>query len=121
MAIGKPVVAIFNGDPVIREALEVLLQAAGYRIRVLQEPVGDELDELLASFHLILVVPELGTERRKVLLDLVSRSAALTDTPVLEVLPEGGTPKVRGGRLVLWPCSIEELERAIDSALLSQE
>ena len=124
MAPDQPVVAIFDGDPVVREALEVLLQAAGYRTRFLRIPVGDELDEALPDFHLyhlLLIAPELSAEHRKALLDMTSSQVAPAKIPpTLELLPEGAEPKVRGGRVMPWPCSIEELKRAIEAILLGQ-
>lgn len=121
MAIDQPVVAIFDGDPVIREALQVLLQAAGYRIQVLLEPAGDEPDELPADCHLLLIAPELSAARRKRLFDMMSGSAARAKIPILELLLEGGEHSIWGWRVVLWPCSIDQLTRAIDDALPKNE
>jgi hypothetical protein len=59
----------------------------------------------------------LSAERRKALLDMMSSQAALAQIPALEMLTEGEEQSVQGGRTVLWPCSREELERAIDAAL----
>jgi hypothetical protein len=120
MAIGHPEVAIFDGDPVVRGALEVLLQAAGYRIRLLCEPVEEELEDLLVDVHLLLIAPELGVERRNALLTMTSNPTALVKLPILELLPEGGEQQVKGGRVVLWPCSTEELRRAIHAALFGE-
>jgi hypothetical protein len=120
MVIGHPEVAIFDGDPVVRGALEVLLQAAGYRIRLLCEPVEEDLEDLLADVHLLLIAPELGVERRKTLLTMTSNPTALVKLPILELLPEGGEQQVKGGRVVLWPCSTEELRRAIHAALFGE-
>jgi hypothetical protein len=121
MTVDQPKVAIFDGDPVIREVLEVLLQAVGYRPRFLGELAGDELGSLLQDFHLLLVAPELSAERRNVLLDFMSNPAMVAKVPILELLPEDREQNVRGGRIVLWPCSAEKLERAIEAALLTQE
>jgi hypothetical protein len=121
MVIDRPVVAIFNGDPIIREALELLLQAAGYRIQVLPGPAENESDELLADCDLLLVAPELSASRRKRLLDMVSGSAARAKLPILELLPEGREHNVWGWRVLLWPCSIDQLSRAIDYVLPGEE
>ena len=53
MAIAQSGVIIFARDPVVREALEVLLQASGYETRLLSEPVRHELDKLLANSNLL--------------------------------------------------------------------
>ena len=115
-------VVIVGGDPVIGRALEVLLQAAGYRTWFLSEPVVDKLDELLADSQLLLVAPALRTERRKALLNVVSGPSALVKIPVLELLlPDEGEEHIQGQHVVFWPCSMEELKRAINVALLAQE
>ena len=117
MAVVQPGVAIFDGDPVVREALEVLLRAAGYRTRFVHGSVGYEVEKQLADFHLLLVAPELSSERRTSLFDILSSPRALAKIPVLELLSEGTEQNVRGGHVLLWPCSREELERAIDAVL----
>lgn len=114
-------VDIVGGDPVIGEALEVLLQAAGYRARFLSEPGADELGELLADSQLLVVAPALGAGRRRALLDVVSSPAMSVKIPVLELLPADGERRLRGGHVLLWPCSTEELKRAVDAALLAQQ
>jgi hypothetical protein len=111
-------VAIVGGDPVLGGALEVLLQAAGYRARFLSVPVVDKPDELLAGFQLLIVAPALSAERRKALLDVILNPTAPVKIPVLELLPaNGGEQHVRGKRAVLWPCPMEGLKRAIDALL----
>jgi len=120
MAIDRSKVAIFDGDPVVREVLEVLLQATGYHPQFLGELAGDELIPLLADFHLLLVAPELSAERCNVLLDMMSNPAMPAKIPILELLSEDREQNVRGARIVLWPCSAEELERAIEAALFAQ-
>jgi hypothetical protein len=117
MAIAQPKVAIFGGDPVVREAIEALLQAAGYQTRLPSEPVGYELDKLLANFNLLLVAPGLSAECRKGLLDMLSSPATLAKIRVLELLTEGEEQIIRRGHVLLWPCSREELERTIDALL----
>jgi hypothetical protein len=121
MAVGQPIIGVIDGDPVVRDALEVLLQAAGYHIRSVPEPASDERDELLADFDLLLVAPEVGAERMKALLDSMSSLTVPAKIPILELVPEGGEQIVRGGRVVLWPCSVEQLKRAIDAALSTAE
>jgi hypothetical protein len=115
-------VVIVGGDPVIGRALEVLLQAAGYHTWFLSEPVVGKLEELLADSQLLLVAPALRTERRKALLNIVSGPSAPVKIPVLELLlPDEGEEHIQGQRGVLWPCSMEELKRAINAVLLARE
>lgn len=114
-------VTIVGGDPVIGEALEVLMRAAGYRARFLSEPAADKLGELLADSQLLVVAPALGAERWEALLDVVLSPAAPMEIPVLELLPADGERRLREGYVLLWPCSTEELRRAVDAALLAQQ
>ena len=113
--------AIIGGDPIVGEALEVLLQAAGYRPRFLPETVMDEIlmGELLADSQLLLVAPVLSAKRRKALLEMKLSPTTPVDIPVLELLPANGGQHLQGST-VLWPCSGEELKRAIDALLLDR-
>jgi hypothetical protein len=120
MAPGQPEVAIYNGDSVVRKAVEVLLQAAGYRVRSLREPTVGDLDELLVDSRLLLVTPDLSAGRRRNLVDSLSRLSALAEIAILELVPEGAEPNLRGASVVPWPCSMEQLSRAIDSALSAE-
>lgn len=115
-------VAIIGGDPVVGEALEVLLQASGYRTRFLPESVMDELlGELLADSQLLLVAPVLSAERRNTLLEMMLGPTKPVNIPVLQLLPANGGQHLQGEHIVLWPCSGKELKRAIDALLLTQE
>jgi hypothetical protein len=121
MFIAQPEVAVFDGDPVVREALQVLLQAGGYRTWSLSESVGYELDKLLANCSLLLVAPELTAERRRALLGMMSRPGALAKIPILELLPEGREQNVRGAHVLLWPCAMDEVKQAIEAILVAEE
>ena|SRR5215210_6532397 len=120
MAIAHTKVAIVGGDPVIGEALEVMLQAVGYRTRFLPESVMDELGELLADSQLLLVAPALSAEGRKALLEIMLSPTMPVNIPILELLPANGGQHLQGEHIVLWPCSMEELNRAIDEVLFDQ-
>jgi hypothetical protein len=114
-------VTILGGDPVVGEALEVLLQAAGYRTRFLHESLMDELlGELLPDSQLLLIAPVLSAERRKALLEMMQDPTTPVNVPVLQLLPANGVQHLQGGRIVLWPCSGEELKRAIDALLIER-
>ena len=114
-------VTIIGGDPVVGEALEVLLQAAGYRTQFLPESAMDELlGELLAGSRLLIIAPLLSTKRRKALLETILGPTTPVNIPVLQLLPANGEQHPRGGRTLLWPCSGEELKRAIDTLLFDQ-
>jgi hypothetical protein len=121
MPVAHTKVAIVGGDPVVGEALEVMLQAAGYRTRFVPESVMDELlGELLADSQLLLVAPTLSAEGRKALLEIMLSSTMPVNFPILELLPANGGQHLQGAHIVLWPCSMEELKRAIDELLIDQ-
>jgi hypothetical protein len=111
-------VAIIGGDPVVCGSLEALLQAAGYRVRFLR--VGEDLGEMLASFRVLLVAPGLDLEQQEALDEVLSAPATLGNISVLELLPADGGRNVRRGRVIPWPCSARELERAIDAVLFEE-
>ena len=104
----------------VGRSLEVLLQAAGYDVRLHPEPAADGLDELLVDAGVLLVVPALSTEARNALTDVVIRTA--TKIPILELLPASGgeTVGIQGADGVPWPCLMEELQQRIQAALLGQ-
>jgi len=121
MAPGQPEVAIYNGDSVVRKAVEVLLQAAGYHTRSLRETKAGDVGELLADSRLLLVAPELRAGRRRILVDSLSSPPASAKFAILELVPEGAEPNLRGVGVVPWPCSMEQLSRAIDTALCAED
>ena len=109
-----------GGDPVVGGALEALLESAGYHARFLPESMMDDLGELLADSQLLVVAPDLSAELQQPLLRLVLNPKRLANVAVLELLAADGEGQRFGGHAVLWPCSVEELRRAIDAALLAQ-
>lgn len=111
-------VAILGGDPIIGGSLGALLQSAGYRAQFLSENRVDKIDELLAGSQLVIVAPSASSEFEKALLERMSRQPAL-ERPVLELVPVNGEQSVREHALP-WPCSLEELERTINSVLLAR-
>ncbi len=118
MSTAHTKVTIIGGDPVVGEALEVLLQTTGCRARFLPESMMDELGGLLADSQLLVVAPTMSAERRKDLLERMSSPTTPVNIPVLELLPANGGQHLPGEHTVLWPCSGQELKRAIDALLL---
>ena len=113
-------VAIVSGDPVVGRALETLLQGGGYGARFLYKLAEDELSELLADSQLLLIAPPLSGERWRALQEVMFGPAQV-EIAVLELLPANGgeEPAQRGG-VLFWPCSAEELKRAVDEALITR-
>ncbi|MGH3088478.1 MAG: hypothetical protein ACRDSJ_14315 [Rubrobacteraceae bacterium] len=95
-------VAIFGGDPVVGETLELLLRAAGYEARFL---AGEVSDELLAGAKLLLIAP--GAAARDGLLE--------SGIPVMELVTAGREAGPHSS--LRWPCRIEELKQAIDGLI----
>jgi hypothetical protein len=121
LASGQPEVAVFDGDSVVRKAVEVLLQAAGYRVRSLREPTVGDIDELLVNSRLLLVAPDLSARRRRILVGFLSSLPLSAELAILELVPEGAESGLYGARSVPWPCSMEQLRREIDAALRAED
>ncbi len=80
---------------------------------------NDGLGEVLADSRLLLVAPGLSAQSRGALTGVVISPA--TKIPVLELLPANGGEVVgiQGVGVAPWPCSVEELQRRIEVALLA--
>jgi hypothetical protein len=113
----SPKVAIVGGGPVIGPALESLLESTGYRAHFLPASVIDNIDQLLSDTDLLVLAPALSAERRKALLEALLGQPGAQKIPVLELLPANGKEDRTQEGSVLWPCSVEELKRAIDALL----
>ena len=102
-------------------SLEALLQAVGYDARFRSEPSAAGLDGLLADSRLLLIAPGLSAEYRSSVTDMVMLSA--TRIPVLELLPiDGeGVVDIQGVEGAPWPCTIEEVQQWIQTALLTED
>ncbi len=112
-------VGIIGGDPIVGQALELLLQAAGYGARFLPEPVADKVGELLADIGLLLLAPALSAEHRDALMAGRTGTPTAAKIPILSLLSASEEAQSGEERGVLWwPCRAEELERAIEAALL---
>jgi hypothetical protein len=113
-------VIVVGGELVMGRSLEVVLLAAGYDSRLRPEPSADELEELLGDARLLLVAPGLSAGSRNTLTEVVMRTA--TKIPVLELRPANGGEAVgiQGADPVPWPCTLEELQPKVQSALLTR-
>lgn len=121
-----PIVLAVLGNPVVGRALALLLRGPGYDARFLPA-LSSSVPGSLESVRLLLLTPtpELSTERRKAFLASIRDVPGLLEMPpVLELVGpseqvwEGGA---RDGSwyATSWPCSIEELKRSIETALLA--
>lgn len=120
-----PLVAIC-GDPIVGRALMLLLRSSSYNMiflpdQSLQEP------GMLQDVELLLLCPslELGSERRETLLASFRARKGAVKTSTIELV--GVNQEIRSDQgqgdgsthKVTWPCTIQELERQIEAALLA--
>jgi len=110
-------VAIVGKDPLIGQVLESLLQAAGYGTQFVTYPVTDDLHNMFAHAHVVLLMPELSKISREGYLISKVSTAAATNIPILELIPEPDEVPSLRSRPVRWPCRLEQLRREIEAAL----
>ena len=123
-----PITLAIWGEPVVAQALALLLRTSGYGTRILSESSLSN-PESVEGVKLLLLIPtlNLSSEERKAFLALLSDVRESTKIPVLELvaLPEetregetqeGDTRDELWYRLP-WPCKIERLEQWIEATL----
>jgi hypothetical protein len=118
-----PRVLAICGDPVVGQALVLLLRGSLYDTRFLRTSSLSEPGSL-QDVGLLLLTPmwESNTERREALLASLRGASSTAETPILELTTSSkasrnGGARVRPEHMVPWPCSPEELERRIQTAL----
>ena len=99
----------------IGKALESLLASADYAARFFSEyPEADA--ESLGTARVALILPASSSGRQEALEAQIKNTPSAMNLPVIEFTT---TPNDNGqGIQVPWPCSIEDLPRAIDETLL---
>jgi hypothetical protein len=115
------VVAVFAGDSVLSQALEVWLGTAGYDVRLLEASLTRDLSGMLDEVHLVLLGPRLRAELREALLGSMGSVPEMAALPVLELTTAGNEARDERVARVPWPCRAEDLEREIEAALLSRK
>jgi len=110
-------VAIVGTDPVIGRVLESLLQTAGYGTRFVTYPVTSESCNMVADAHVVLLLPGLSNISREGCPISEVSTAAATNIPILELIPEPDEVPLLRSRPVRWPCRLEQLRREIEAAL----
>ena len=110
-------VAIVGTDPVIGRVLESLLQTAGYGTRFVTYPVTDESCNMVADAHVVLLLPGLSNISREGCSISEVSTAAATNIPILELIPEPDEVTSLRSRPVRWPCRLEQLRREIEAVL----
>lgn len=109
-------VAVVGADRLAGEALEALLQVAGYQARYLRASILPFEEEHLVSVRLFLLAPDLGSSQRCAIRSHINATPTLSSAHVLELVSASG-PTAETGDSVRWPCRLEALAQAIDTAL----
>ncbi len=121
-----PIDLAVYGDPIVGQALTLLLRGCRYNVKFLFTSSLEE-SEALADVRLLILTPrgQLSTRCYEVLLAALENEIVAIKTPILElgIYPEENyVLPTREDRFVLaapWPCRIEELEQHIEAALLA--
>ncbi len=112
-------VAILARDMVAGQALELLLQNAGYNTRFIVETDIDKLAEALDGVRLVILAPTLSAKCRESFLNIMRSTPATAEIPVLELITTFNGARAEHENYLSWPCRIEDLEEKIEAALLS--
>lgn len=118
-----PITLAIWGDPVVAQALALLLRSSGYDTRILSESSLSN-PKVVKGVKLLLLTPTptLKSEQRKAFLASLSNVRKITKIPVLELISfpgetrEGETQDELWYRLP-WPCRTEKLEQWIEATL----
>ena len=77
---------ILGGDPSTGGALSLLLQGAGYDVRLLTHPLDGDLDELLSGVRLVLLGPTPDAGERAASLSAIKGTPGLSALPVVALM-----------------------------------
>jgi hypothetical protein len=112
-------VAILGGDSVVGRALQALLQGLGYDTRLIEEYGVGTPEELLEGTQLLLATPAVNLESRERFLEGMRSTPGTAAIPVLTLSTVRTKDLADQAGIVLWPCRLEDLNRAIEAARLS--
>jgi len=111
------------GDPVVAQALALLLRSSGYDTRILSDSSLSN-PKVVKGVKLLLLTPTLTlrSEQRKAFLASLSDVREITKIPVLELVSLPGETREGETRDELWyrlpwPCKTEKLEQWIEATL----
>lgn len=112
-------IAILGGDPVVGQALELMLEGAGYDARFLNGSFIDKPAELPEEVRLVILTPGLHPKGREVFLNSLESAPAAGKIPILELITASDRTRADRKVSVLWPCRLKDLKRKIEAALLT--
>lgn len=122
-----PIALAVWGDPIVSQALVLLLRGSGYEARFLptsslNEPRALEDVQLLVLTPTPTLSAKLSAEYREALSASLGDTPGVAKIPVLELVTSSEETREGGARdeswyPVPWPCAIEKLEQQIDAAL----
>jgi hypothetical protein len=108
------------GEPVVGRALARLLRGPRYDTRFVSASSLGEAASLEGVRLLLLApTPGLSAVRRGALIAALAEVTAVADIPMLEVVASPERVESRHAQMP-WPCSAEQLERCIETALLAR-
>ena len=112
-------IVIVGKDPIVGRAIGSLLRTAGYNTRFVADPIRDGSLSALMEAHVVLLAPGLSAEAREKVLGSGTSNPVAAETPTLELVSEAdeGQPR-QGHHRVRWPCSLEQVRREIEAALI---
>lgn len=112
-------VIIFDGDPIVGRALEMLLRTAGYVARYVFDGPSEALGSL-EGVRVVLLGPGWDAESHEALIKALGGAPGLSSMTILQLGDPSDGARVEPGRHVPWPCRAEDLTRRIDDALLTK-
>jgi hypothetical protein len=122
----RPIALSRWGDPLVDNALVLLLRGSGYDVRVLPASSLNE-PRALEGIRLLLLTPPrptLSPQQREGLLTALRDTMRDTRIPVLELTTSSSKTReeARDGlwHMVPWPCRIEELEQRIEATSIEK-
>ncbi len=111
----RTTVGILSGDPLVGRALELLLDGAGYEVRLLAELDAIRAEDL-RGIDVMILDRGLTNGQREVFLATLASTLETATIPVLSLSPGRDGTSAEEDRVVPWPSKIEDLVREIEAA-----
>jgi hypothetical protein len=112
-----PTIAILGGNPVVANALALLLEDAGFDTRILEEPSAHTAGEQLNGVDLLLLPPVSSEGNKEGSLGAIEATPATADVPILKLSTAPKEELNDRTGMMPWPALFEDLRRAIEAIL----